>query len=70
MFYIPAHQACTSLSDALLYLKHVQEDSIVLVSMPVKRLFAGVQQIYRRFLKFAYVAVWVCVCGEMSTHFV
>ena len=33
---IPSHQACTSLSDALLYLKCANEDCVVLVSMPSK----------------------------------
>ena len=33
---IPSHQARTSLSDALLYLKSVKEDCVVLVSMPSK----------------------------------
>ena len=33
---IPSHQARTSLSDALLYLKSAKEDCVVLVSMPSK----------------------------------
>ena len=33
---IPSHQACTSLSDALSYLKSAKEDCVVLVSMPSK----------------------------------
>ena len=37
---IPAHQLRTSLSDALLYLKHAMEDCIVLVSTPTKLTFS------------------------------
>ena len=37
---IPAHQARTSLSDALRYLKHIQEDSVILVSMPANPTFS------------------------------
>ena len=33
---IPSHQACTSLSDALSYLKSAKEDCVVLVSTPSK----------------------------------
>ena len=34
--YIPTHQAQTSLSDALSYLRHSKEDCVILVSMPNK----------------------------------
>ena len=34
--YIPAHQAQTSLTDALSYLKHSKVDCVVLVSTPIK----------------------------------
>ena len=37
---IPTHQVRTSLSDALRYLKCVEEDSVVLVSMPAKPTFS------------------------------
>ena len=37
---IPAHQSQTSLSDALLYLKHATEDCIILVSMHTKPMFS------------------------------
>ena len=36
LVYIPAHQARTSLSDALSYLKHAKRDCVILVSMPMK----------------------------------
>ena len=32
--FIPAHQVCTNLRDALTYLKNAKEDCIVLVAMP------------------------------------
>ena len=38
---IPTHQARTSLSDALQYLKCVEEDSVILVSMPAKPTFSA-----------------------------
>ena len=34
--YIPAHQAWTSLTDALSYLRHSKEDCVILVSTPIK----------------------------------
>ena len=34
--YIPAHQAWTSLTDALSYLKHSKVDCFILVSIPIK----------------------------------
>ena len=34
--YIPTHQAGTSLSDALTYLRHAREDCVILVSTPTK----------------------------------
>ena len=37
---IPAHQARTSLSDALSYLKHAMKDCVVLMSMPTKPMFS------------------------------
>ena len=37
---IPAHQAQTSLSDALSYLKHAMKDCVILVSMPTKLTFS------------------------------
>ena len=37
---IPAHQAQTSLSDALLCLKHTMKDCVILVSMPTKLTFS------------------------------
>ena len=37
---IPAHQVRTSLSDALLYLKHATKDCVILVSMPAKPTFS------------------------------
>ena len=37
---IPTHQAQTSLSDALRYLKRIQEDSIILVSTPANPTFS------------------------------
>ena len=36
LVYILAHQARTSLSDALSYLKHTKRDCIILVPMPMK----------------------------------
>ena len=36
---IPSHQARTSMSDALQYLKGVMEDSVILVSMPLNLVF-------------------------------
>ena len=40
---IPSHQARTSLSDALSYLKSVKEDCVVLVSMPSKPMYSPQQ---------------------------
>ena len=37
--FIPMHQACTSLHDALSFLKKVKEDSVDLVAMPTKPTF-------------------------------
>ena len=37
---IPTHQAQTSLSDTLRYLKCIEEDSVILVSMPAKPTFS------------------------------
>ena len=37
---IPSHQVRTSLSDTLEYLKHVKEDSVILVSTPAKPTFS------------------------------
>ena len=37
---IPSHQAHTSLSNALSYLKYVKEDCVVLVSMPSKSTYS------------------------------
>ena len=37
---IPAHQARTNLSDALLYLKHTMKDCVILVSTPAKLTFS------------------------------
>ena len=37
---ILSHQACTSLSDALSYLKSAKEDCVVLVSMPSKPMYS------------------------------
>ena len=38
--YIPAHQARTSLSDALKFLRNAKEDCLVLVSMPSKLVYS------------------------------
>ena len=39
--YIPTHQARTSLTDALKYLKRSKEDCVILVSMPIKPTFSS-----------------------------
>ena len=38
--YIPSHQVCTNLKDALLYLKHATKDCVILVSMPRKLMYS------------------------------
>ena len=38
--FIPAHQACTNLCDALTYLKDIKVDSIILVAMPANPRFS------------------------------
>ena len=38
--YIPAHQARTSLTDTLSYLKHSKVDCVILVSTPIKLMYS------------------------------
>ena len=38
--YIPAHQAWTSLTDTLSYLKHSKVDCVILVSTPIKLMYS------------------------------
>ena len=38
--YIPTHQAQTSLTDALSYLRHSKEDCVILVSTPIKLMYS------------------------------
>ena len=40
LVYILAHQARTSLSNALSYLRHAKKDCVILVSMPMKPMYS------------------------------